>query len=156
MAPTNTFVQWKYVAVLVCWVILTPLFSALAAPEEDTGYEKKELDYYFTDIQEGTQLGGVEETGYCFGNACGGQTLILGTPVDTVALIVNVLLGLLGLLCLVIMIYAGWIWMMARGNQEDAKRAKDMITGTVIGMLVVLASYSFMSYVFESLVDITN
>lgn len=83
----------------------------------------------------------------------GGPT---GGPVLIASQIINILLQLLGLMALILMVYGGWIWMMSKGNQEEVSKAKDLITGTVIGMLVILASYSFMRFVFEAIVDAAN
>lgn len=79
-----------------------------------------------------------------------------GGAVNTAALTINLLLGLLGTLCLGLMFYAGYLWLQAEGREEDITKAKGIITGTVLGLLVVLASYSFMYFVFRNLVNATD
>lgn len=88
-----------------------------------------------------------------YGGAWGGPT---GGPVLIAAQIINVLLQLLGLMSLLLIFYAGFIWMMARGNEDEVKKAKDIIIGTTIGLLVILASYSFMRFIFEAALDATD
>lgn len=83
----------------------------------------------------------------------GGPT---GGPVLIAAQIINILLQLLGLVSLLLIFYGGFIWMMARGNDDEIKKAKDIIIGTTVGLLVILASYSFMRFVFEALLDATD
>lgn len=82
----------------------------------------------------------------------------LGTtdPVVIVAQIVNVFLRLLGLLSVLFMLYGGWIWIWARGNDEEITRAKDIIRGSIIGLIVILSSYGIMQWVFYYLTEITN
>lgn len=82
----------------------------------------------------------------------------LGTtdPVVVSAQIVNVFLRLLGLLSVLFMLYGGWIWIWARGNDEDITRAKDIIRGSIIGLIVILSSYGVMQWVFYYLSRITN
>lgn len=82
----------------------------------------------------------------------------LGTtdPVVVAAQVINVFLRLLGLLSVVFMLYGGWIWIWARGNDEEISRAKDIIRGSIIGLVVILSSYGVMQWVFYYLTKITN
>lgn len=103
-------------------------------------------------IQEETGLGGSFDTSNTWG---GTYDYITGGPVDIVAQIINMLLGLLGLFSLIMFIYGGYVWMIARGNEDEIGKAKDILTGTVIGLLLILASYSIMNYLFYSFVGLT-
>ena len=76
-------------------------------------------------------------------------------PVVIASQIVNLLLLTLGLFCIALLIYAGYIWLIARGNKEEAEKAKKIITGTVIGLLVVLTSYGVTEYIFRTIVNAT-
>jgi len=40
-----------------------------------------------------------------------------------------------------LMIYAGIVWMLARGNAQEVERAKNIIIYAVIGLAVVLGAY---------------
>lgn len=88
-----------------------------------------------------------------YGGAWGGPT---GGPVLIAAQIINVLLQLLGLVSLLLIFYGGFIWMLARGNEDEVKKAKDIIIGTTIGLLVILSSYSFMRFIFDAATDATD
>lgn len=61
-------------------------------------------------------------------------------------------LGLLGVVLVVLVIYAGFIWMTAQGNDEKIKKAKGMITSAVIGMIIIFAAYAITNFVVASLV----
>lgn len=82
----------------------------------------------------------------------------LGTtdPLVVASQVVNVFLRLLGAITVFLMIYGGWIWIWARGNSDEITRAKDIIRGSIIGLLVILASFGIMQFVFYYLTKITN
>ena len=50
-------------------------------------------------------------------------------------------LALVGVIFLLLMVYGGYTWMIARGDETEAKKAKDTITMAAIGMAVVLIAY---------------
>lgn len=77
-------------------------------------------------------------------------------PIETVSYIINFLLGLLGTIALALTVYAGFVWLKAQGNEEEVTRAKNILIGSVTGILLVLSSYAIINYVFRSFVNITN
>lgn len=66
--------------------------------------------------------------------------------------VINIILSLLGVIFLVLTIYGGYIWMIARGDDKEAERAKDIITNAVIGLILVLAAYAISFFVFSKLI----
>lgn len=82
----------------------------------------------------------------------------LGTvePVVAAAQIINVFLSILGFLTLVLTIYGGWIWIWARGNEEEITRGKDIIRGAIYGMVVILSSFGILQWLFYYFTKITN
>lgn len=77
-------------------------------------------------------------------------------PGDIAAEIVNWVLGLLALIALVLVIYAGFLWLLAAGNEDQVKKAKDILQGAFFGILIILASYGITQYIFENLVKATQ
>jgi hypothetical protein len=65
-------------------------------------------------------------------------------------------LGLLGLVLLGILIYAGFLWMTAQGDDTKVKKAKDMIFQGVIGLIIVVAAYAIADFVIGSLGNATS
>ncbi len=65
-------------------------------------------------------------------------------------------LGLLGLVLLAILIYAGFLWMTAQGDESKVKKAKDMITQAVIGLVIIVAAYAIADFVIGSLGNATS
>jgi hypothetical protein len=56
--------------------------------------------------------------------------------------IIKIFLSLLGVIFVVLMIYGGYLWMTARGNQEQVTKAKELIINAVIGLAIVVAAYA--------------
>lgn len=77
-------------------------------------------------------------------------------PVIVAAQIINVLLRLLGFFTVILMLYGGWLWIWARGNEETINQAKDIIKGTFIGLILILSSLGIMQYTFYYLTKITD
>ncbi|MFH0818771.1 MAG: pilin [Patescibacteria group bacterium] len=77
-------------------------------------------------------------------------------PIVLVASIINWLLTILGLIALVLIVYGGFIWMMSRGNEEETTKAKNIIQGAIIGLIVILASYGIAGYVFTTVLEMTG
>lgn len=68
-----------------------------------------------------------------------------GEPQDprvTAAVIIRTALQLIGIVFLVLMIYAGFLWMTAGGNEENITKAKNILKASIIGLIIILASYS--------------
>ena len=61
--------------------------------------------------------------------------------------IVGAVLAFIGVLFLGLMIYGGFTWMTARGNDQDVEKAKDLIQAAVIGLVIILAAYAITSYI---------
>jgi amino acid transporter len=66
---------------------------------------------------------------------------------QTIGAIVGAGLSFIGVIFLILMIYGGFTWMMARGNQQTVDKAKDLIYSAVIGLIIVLAAYAITAFV---------
>lgn len=63
--------------------------------------------------------------------------------------IIKGLMGVLGTIALVMMLYAGVLYMTARGNSEQTTKARDTILWAGIGIVVIFASYALVDFIFE-------
>lgn len=70
---------------------------------------------------------------------------------DTIASIINVALGLLGIVAVVIIVAGGFTWMTAAGNEEKVDKAKQMIFAGIIGLAIILSAYAIARFVITSL-----
>ena len=53
-------------------------------------------------------------------------------------IIVNFLLSLLGIVFFLLMVYAGYLWMTARGNEEQIEKAKKITKEAIVGLLIIV------------------
>lgn len=74
----------------------------------------------------------------------------------TVGSIIQIIIGILGIFAVVLIIYAGFLWMSAAGNEQKVEKAKNILTQAVIGLVIILASYSIAGFVVKSLVNATT
>lgn len=68
-----------------------------------------------------------------------------------VAAVVKAALGLLGIIFLIIIIFAGYRWMTASGNEEAIKKAQDAIKRGIIGLVIVILAYAITAFIFNQL-----
>jgi len=71
---------------------------------------------------------------------------------ETVGIIINAALSLLGIIFIVLIIYAGYNWMTASGNEQNVEKAKKTITSCVIGLIIVLCSWAIWTFLLENLI----
>ncbi|MBI5077643.1 hypothetical protein HZB94_04665 [Candidatus Falkowbacteria bacterium] len=65
--------------------------------------------------------------------------------------VIKVILAILGIIFLILIVYAGILWMTAAGEKEDIDKAQRMITQGVIGLAITLAAYTISYFVVENL-----
>ena len=68
------------------------------------------------------------------------------SPITVAALMVNILLGLVGIVLVVLIIYAGFQYMFAAGP-EAAKKAQKSLVNAGIGLAILLGAYSISYFV---------
>ena len=61
--------------------------------------------------------------------------------------IIKTALGLLGMIAIVLVIFAGFKWMTAAGKEESVTAAKDILTAAVIGLVIILSAYTITNFV---------
>jgi hypothetical protein len=72
-------------------------------------------------------------------------------PRAMIARIIQIFLGLLGIITIVLIVVAGFLWMTAGGNEEQVDNAKKILINAVIGLLIILASFAIATFVLNSL-----
>ncbi len=65
--------------------------------------------------------------------------------------IINIFLGFLGVILLIIIIYAGYLWMTAGGNPEKIAQAKLWIRNAVIGLIIIASAFAITQYILKML-----
>ena len=101
-----------------------------------------------TDIYE-DQLNATKDASGLVNAGAGRET----TGVQTyVGKIINIFLSLLGTIAIVLIVYAGFLWMTAGGNEESLTKAKDLLLNAVIGLAIILTAYSITRFVLNALI----
>jgi hypothetical protein len=71
----------------------------------------------------------------------------------TIARLISIALSFLGVIFVVLMVYGGYIWMTAIGNQEQVSKAKNLIVAAIIGLIIVVVSYAITYFIFEKVAN---
>ncbi|MDX9893413.1 MAG: Ig-like domain-containing protein [Patescibacteria group bacterium] len=93
------------------------------------------------------------ETGLEYGTATG-----LGTQDIriTIMRVIQIFLGLIGIIALVIIIYGGYTWMTSAGNPEQIDKAKRILRNAAIGLVIILSAFSIVSFIINALENATG
>jgi len=79
------------------------------------------------------------------------------TPISIIISdIIKLFLSFLGVIFIILIIYAGFIWMTAAGNDEKISTAKSTMTAAIIGLAVVLAAYAITYFVIDQILESTK
>ncbi len=73
-----------------------------------------------------------------------------------IANLINVVLGLVGVILLILFIYAGFLWMTAGGDSDQVKKAKSIFKNAIIGLLIVVLSYAISSFVINRMSSVSG
>lgn len=69
---------------------------------------------------------------------------------------IRVGLSFLGLIFLVLTIYAGFLWMTAGGNDDQVGKAKTLIGQAVVGLIIVISAYAISTFVIAAIGSATS
>ena len=65
--------------------------------------------------------------------------------------VIRVALGVLGILALILVIYAGVVWMTSGGNEQKIETAKKILLNAVIGLVIILFAFAIVQFIFSRL-----
>lgn len=94
-----------------------------------------------------------DTTGTDFGMVEIGKNIPLGRNdfIPTVTSIINVALGLLGVVAVVIILAAGFKWMTAGGNDDKVTEARKMLFAGIIGLAIILSAWAIARFALNNL-----
>ena len=78
------------------------------------------------------------------------------SPTSIAAKIINTMLGVIGVILVVLMLYAGFLWMTAAGNEEKVRQAQTLMRNAAIGLIIVFAAFAISTFVIKALVKATK
>ena len=59
-------------------------------------------------------------------------------------------------MAVIIILFAGFKWMTAGGNEENITSAKQMLIAGVIGLVIILSSYALATFIINQIVASTT
>ncbi len=110
----------------ICFFIFTPIVSVPGA-EVARASTNDEINKYLN-------TAGDKGFGYNTTNAP-----LLGSVIGK---IVTAILGFTGTIAFIIFLYGGFLWLTARGNEEQVAQAQKYLTNGVLGVVVIVLAYS--------------
>ncbi len=154
-ASTITMKKYKIMIAIIIFLLFVPIISIKAisfTPKEQEvikkaqgGIVEAESGSLFLKMIVGGE-GGAYETENIAGNSL----------IDLIGIITLSLISLLGVFFVIKMIYAGYLWMTASGNEEQVTKARGMITNSIIGLVIVLSAFSISWFVLKKLASSTT
>lgn len=130
-------ILWKknsFAVALLFLFFIPMLCSAAAADLDDPDISGKKTDLQKT-------LGSISRgAGYEINKDKISVEQIVGTAIQA-------LLSLLGTIFLGLVVYGGFVWMQAKGDENEIKRAQGMIKNGIIGMAIIMFAYAIAYFV---------
>lgn len=74
-------------------------------------------------------------------------------PRDMIVNLVKVAFTFLGIIAVVIFMYGGWLWMSSAGDQSKVDKAKEVLKGAIIGLIIIFASYGIVAFVISQMLN---
>lgn len=68
---------------------------------------------------------------------------------STLGYLITTVLSLLGVIFIILSVYGGFLYLTARGNQEQTKKALSIITRAIIGLVIILSAYAITYFIFK-------
>ncbi len=83
-----------------------------------------------------------------------GQPVTEQTIASYVGGIIQIALGFVGIILFIVILYGGFLWMTAGGNEEQVTKAKTWIKNGVIGIIIIVMAYAISYFVIKQLLEI--
>lgn len=121
----------KFISFLILSILFIPFLVQADSPTDNT-----------TDI-----LDNLKKTGV------GTDSVTEFSLIETVGDIIILILGFLGIILVILIIWAGFKWMTAGGDSKKVDDAKALIKNAVIGTIIILAAYTITVFVITKIND---
>ena len=70
--------------------------------------------------------------------------------------LVRTFIGLLGIIFLLLVVYAGVLWLTAQGDDEKVTHAKDLLKNAVIGLIIITVAYALTGFIINAVLATTK
>lgn len=75
---------------------------------------------------------------------------------ETIANIIKFILSLLGIIALILVIYAGFLWMFGGTDEKKIATARSIMLNGAIGLLIIMSAYAITNWAFNALTTATG
>jgi len=86
------------------------------------------------------------------GNGLSGS-LAITDPRMVVGRVIQIILSFLGAIAVLLVMYAGFLWMTSDGDEEKITRAKGILRNAIIGLIIILSSWAIATFVLSQLIN---
>ncbi len=75
---------------------------------------------------------------------------------DAVIRLIGWVLGLLGIIAVIMVLWGGFQWMVSGGNEERVDRAKKTLSGAIVGLIIILLAWAIVRFVLNTAANVTG
>jgi hypothetical protein len=124
--------------IIVISVLSLFLFNNVLAQEEPTATHSPNTGFGFNKVNDLAKQAGYDPDNQ-------------PTLDERISNFISIFLSLLGVIFLGLMIYGGYNWMTAAGDEQKVDKAKNTIRSAIIGLIIVIAAYAISVFVITRL-----
>lgn len=73
------------------------------------------------------------------------------SPDFIIETVIQTALSFLGVVFTILIVYGGYLWMAAQGNEEQVIKAKNLMTAATTGLVIVISAYAISYFVLSEL-----
>lgn len=78
------------------------------------------------------------------------------TLAENIGNVIKIILSLTGVIFTGLMVYAGFLWMTAKGEESKVESAQEIIKAAIIGLVITLGAYSVTEFVVPKVLERLN
>ncbi|MDD5040629.1 MAG: pilin [Patescibacteria group bacterium] len=90
------------------------------------------------------------------GNIAKATKLPTSSPENITVRAIQWVLGMLGLVSVIMILFGGFTWMTAAGNEEKITKAKGILKAAIIGLIIVMLSYAIVAFIYSQTKEIAT
>ncbi|MBI5728396.1 MAG: hypothetical protein HY984_01430 [Candidatus Magasanikbacteria bacterium] len=74
---------------------------------------------------------------------------------ETLGTVIKAVLSFVGVIFLILMVYAGFLWMTAQGKEDQVEKATGIIRTSIIGLIIATGAYTITAFVIPRILSRT-